>query len=135
MKKGLLVLVLLAGMLYFPIPGTDPCEAVAKEERGYLMRVGLLSGFEDKLTIDSMANEVRTNMEERFGWRPAKWSCSMLYWQIRFRPEILEDSMKLEFKKQFLGGIEEQGGDTSIITDIMINRLYTEFLETYGIYK
>ena len=135
MKVGLLVLVILAGMLYFPIPGTDPCEAVAKEERAYLMNVGLLSGFEDDMTTEIMAKEVRSNMEERFEWRPANWSCAMMYWQVRLRPNLLEESMKLEFKKQFLEEITEQGGDTSIITDKMVNRLYIEFLETYGIYK
>jgi len=135
MKKALLVLMVSAGLLYFPVPGADPCRAVASEERGYLMRVGLISGFEDDLSIESMTNEVRSNMSERFSWRPASWSCAMAYWQIKMRPEILEESIKAEFKKQFFQEILDKGGDPSIVTDIMINKLYLDFLETYGIYK
>lgn len=135
MKKSLLVLAVSAGLLYLPVPGADPCRAVANEERGYLMRVGLISGFEEDITVESMTNDVRTNMSERFSWRPARWSCAMAYWQIKLRPEILEESMKNEFRKQFFEEISDRGGDTSVITDQMINRLYIEFLETYGIYK
>lgn len=134
MKKALLVLMVSAGLLYFPVPGADPCRAVASEERGYLMRVGLLSGFEDDMSLDIMASEVRQSMSERF-WRPPNWSCAMAYWQIQLRPELLEEGIKGEFKKQFLEEIKEQGGDPSIVTDIMINKLYLDFLETYGLYK
>jgi len=135
MKKSLLVLAAAAGLLYLPVPGADPCRAVATEERGYLMRVGLLSGFESDMTLDIMTEDARQSMKERFKWRPASWSCAMAYWQIKLRPDILGESMKAEFKRQFLSEIFEQGGDPDVVTDIMIDKLYLEFLQTYGIYK
>ena len=135
MKKSILFLAAAAGLLYFPVPGADPCRAVALEERGYLMRVGLLSGFESDMTVEIMTADTRESMKERFSWRPASWSCAMAYWQIKLRPDILGESMKAEFKRQFLSEIVEQGGDPDVVTDMMIDKLYLEFLQTYGVHK
>jgi len=127
-KYGSLATLLLAGLFYLPIPSSDPCRAIARQENQYLYSIGALKGFE-AISLSSRTEDIVETTNAKFSVVPTRWGCAIDYWRNEADDTRIDTAFRSEFKKLLLLKITLETGKKPEITDETLNELYLEFMK------
>ena len=128
LRFGILATLLLGSAFYFPVPGSDPCRAVAQQTNAYLYDIGALTGFE-AMDLDSMTEAVAEGADAQFSYYPARWGCAINYWRNEADTDRVGRLIREEFKRVLTLKITMETGQEPNIADETVDELFLEYMK------